>query len=979
MFFLTNFEDVFAFMIKRLCAISVLFFLFAKTFAQISISTPLNKAVYQRNTAGQANLIIQGNYQQNNITSIEARLLNPANSSPISGFDWTVIQTMPNLGYFSGQLSNVPGGWYTLEVRTKRTGVVIETGTVDRVGIGDVYMVAGQSNAQGYINTGGFGLGSSKEYVVTHDNGMYCSLADIPFPAMTKIESTTKLGTAGRDAWCYGKLGDLISDVTQLPVAIFNSGASGASSENFKVSSDGGATDNIFISPPANTQFCADESITSGAGSIGMPYINFKRGLNLYNSMFGIKSVLFHQGESDAYTYVLSSTYASNINYVINKTRSDFHPNLPWMIAQVSYVGSTSYSPVTSAQSSLVNQSNQIFGGPNTDGINNGTIPNSRDNIDLHFTNPVGLDQLAGLWATYIVSSNFANNVVPIAANTPPVASATISGNNVVMTVPSGYASYKWIRTDVSGNSNYGNASEGTVNSLTRSSGTYRCWVTTANGNMQISNPVNTTQTLSMISNGASCTANTYLSDLNMKTYTNGLGPIEINKTNGASSDGDGSAIVLKGTNYPKGLGISANSEIVYDLPANQYYKFQAKIGISDDISNTCDNTGGVIFKVFGNGNLIYTSPTIYRNTAVQDINLNVFNYSELKLKVEEVNNNPTCNKAVWADAKLLCFLGDTTLPSDISNLVATDTLSKCISFSWTHATDDFVVNGYYIYLNGIPIDTISGSQNTYTLTGLSPGDFVNFGVKAFDAANNLSPTLVNKILNTVEPNVVYGGDGFVCTSRSYLPTIKIPDGGTFTITSVIPHTINASTGEFYSTVADQFYGIYYFGTGVSGCEANLSFALGTTIPPDSTPVITSDKTLINQGTAVNFTSSACTGSTLVWSFSNSNSTTVSFSPTVTDTFYAACQKSFCLNYSNNIIVKVLPNCGSSVTLTNPADNLGTNINALSFNSSNTLTASNQIIPANNIQYNAGNSILLSPGFKVDPGVIFSAKIQNCP
>ncbi|MBK6978057.1 MAG: hypothetical protein IPH28_13910 [Cytophagaceae bacterium] len=75
-------------------------------------------------------------------------------------------------------------------------------------------MVAGQSNAQGYINTGGYGLGSSKEYVVTHDNGMYCSLADIPFPSFTKIESTTKLGTGGRDAWCYGKLGDLISDVT---------------------------------------------------------------------------------------------------------------------------------------------------------------------------------------------------------------------------------------------------------------------------------------------------------------------------------------------------------------------------------------------------------------------------------------------------------------------------------------------------------------------------------------------------------------------------------------------------------------------------------------------------------------------------------------------------------------------------------------------------------------------------------------------
>ncbi|MBL0326115.1 MAG: NPCBM/NEW2 domain-containing protein [Cytophagaceae bacterium] len=966
-------------MIKRFSAVLFFILVIGNSFAQINISTPINKAVYQRNAASQANLYIQGTYQQSNITSIEARLINPLDSSPISGFDWAVIHNMPNLGYFTGQLSNVPGGWYILEVRSKRAGVVIETNSVNRVGIGDVFMVAGQSNAQGYINTGGYGLGSSKEYVVTHDNGMYCSLADIPFPSFTKIESTTKLGTGGRDAWCYGKLGDLISDVTQLPVAIFNSGASGASSENFKVSSDGGATDNIFISPPANTQFCADELITSGTGTIGMPYINFKRGLNFYNSMFGIKSVLFHQGESDAYTFVLSSTYSSNINYVINKTRSDFHPNLPWMIAQVSYIGGTAYSPVTSAQSSLVNQSNQIFGGPNTDGINNNTLEDSRDDIDLHFTNPIGLDQLAGLWATYIVSSNFTNNVVPIVANTPPVATATISGNNVLMSVPSGYASYKWIRTDVSGNSNFGNASEGTGNTLSKSSGTYRCWVLTANGNMQISNPVNATQSLLMIDNGATCSENVYLSDLNMKTYTNGVGPVEINKTNGSESDGDGSTIILKGTSYSKGIGVSANSEIEYSLPANQYYKFQAKIGISDDISNTCDNTGGVIFKVYGDGNLIYTSPTIYRNTDVQDINLSIFNYSVLKLKVEEVNNNIICNKGVWADARLLCFLGDTTLPSDVTNLVASDTLSKCISFSWTHATDDFVVNGYYVFLNGIPLDTIPGNQNTYTVKGLSPGDFVNFGIKAFDAANNQSPNLVNKILNTVEPNVVYGGDGYICTSRNYLPTIKIPDGGTFTISTTTPHTINSLTGDFFSAIPDQFFGTYYFGTGVPGCEANLSFTLGTTTPPACTPVITADKTLINQGAEVNFTSTSCTTGTLVWSFTPSNNTTQSISPTATNNYYSACQISFCLNYSNTVEVKVLPNCGSSVNLTNPADNLGSRINSLIYNSSNNIIATNQITPSNNIQYNAANTILLSPGFKIDPGVIFSAKIQNCP
>jgi hypothetical protein len=60
-------------------------------------------------------------------------------------------------------------------------------------------------------------------------------------------------------------------------------------------------------------------------------------------------------------------------------------------------------------------------------------------------------------------------------------------------------------------------------------------------------------------------------------------------------------------------------------------------------------------------------------------------------------------------------------------------------------------------------------------------------------------------------------------------------------------------------------------------------------------------------------------------------------------------------------------------------DNLPNNINSLRFNSSSTINATNTIVPSNNVQYNAAKSIVLNPGFKVDNGVIFSAKIQNCP
>ncbi|MCP9747017.1 NPCBM/NEW2 domain-containing protein [Lacihabitans sp. CS3-21] len=954
--------------------ILLLLLLCTRLSAQITVSHPISNAVYQRNSASQANLIISGSYSQPIATAIQARLLNPSNATPIPGYDWSIIQENPTMGYFSGQFSNVPAGWYTLEIRSLRSGTVLEATTVNRVGIGDVFMIAGQSNGQGYFDNSNnpIGLASSSEKVVTHDYGVYCSNENLPMPVMSQILELTKPSTAGFASWCYGRLGENIVNSTGFPVAFFNSGASGSTSDNWKVSSDGGTTNNIFT----GQQFCSTIDENNGRPySIGLPYSNFKRGLNYYNSLFGARAVLWHQGESDKVQNVSASTYQTNVNYVIAKSRNDFSNNLPWVISRVSFIDGAPSAIITGAQTGLINNANQIFAGPETDGINNNSVAGSRDNINLHFSKIVGMPLLADAWSSYL-NSSFFNNSNPIAANTPPTISVSyVNASQLTLSVPSGYTSYKW----VSGDFAYGNSSFGTSNTLTVSSGTYRCWVTTANGNQQISSEVNVGQALNLANNGSSCSVNAYLSDLKFISASNALGPIEINKTNGSSADGDGSAIVLKGQGYAKGIGVADNSEIKYMIPSGQYYKFKSYIGISDDVSNACDNTGGVVFKVYGNETLLYTSPTIYRNSALQEVNVNIYAYSSVKLKVEPVGSNTTCNRAVWADARLMCALGDTTPPSIVTNLVATDTLTKCISFQWTPATDDQAIGGYYIYKNGVKIDTVPDTQNTYTITGLSSGTSVQFGVKAFDVLGNESAT-VSLTLSAVNAVVQYEGDGYFCVSRSYLPSLVVPTGGVFSLASGPAATINATTGEFFSNISDLFLCNYQIGVGNPACFQENYFYLGTTAPPSITPVISADKSLVNSGTAVNFTSNACDGSSvLTWSFSGSNSTNVQYSPTATGVYFASCKKDLCQVYSNNITINVLPNCTSNLVLAPTANNLSSRINPLNFNSSNTIQATNVISPTNNVQYNAANAIILSPGFTVDSGVIFSAKIQNCP
>lgn len=955
--------------------------------AQLTISSPLNNAVYQRNASSQASLIINGLYTQEIVTSIQARLLNPDGNLPILGFDWTIIVKNPTKGTFSGQLNQVPAGWYILEVKAVRAGVSVASSSINRIGIGDVFMIAGQSNAQGW--TGGNPVEATNPKVVTHDFNMYCRNEVIPFPLFQQIQSNSKTSIGGRDAWCYGKLGDNIVSTTGFPVAFFNGAASGSKVDNWTQSINGSATTHPFTL----AQFCSlqeengirPENMPPQSAFFGMPYLNFKKGLNFYNSMFGARSVLWHQGESDNVTVTPTQTslgYQTGLNTLINQSRNDFSANLPWVIARVSFINQSSDVVLTTAQTGMLNLPNQIFLGPETDDLNNNnpSYANSRDLDNVHFKNQ-GLIELANRWSNFL-NPTFFTNSTPVIANTPPqVTTSFVNNTTILMSVPAIYSSYKWVAADGGGNFGFGNASVGNSNTLQKTSGTYRCWVTTANGNMQISAPVNVNQVINLGLNPMICSQNVFLSDLKYVNASNSQGPIELNKTNGANGDGDGSAIVLKGIPYSKGMGVSANSEITYNLPVGQFFRLRAKLGIGDEISNMCNNTGGVIFNVFGDGNLIYTSPTVFRNSALINLDVSILSYSSIKLTVEEVANSSICNLAIWADPVLLCVIADNEPPTAPNNLVLSDTLTKCLTFQWAASIDNLAVQGYKVYKDNVFLTTVAANVLNYTLSGLVGAQAVVFGVEAIDANNN-SSTRTNLNASTVNIDVKYGVNDavtYICTNQTYLPITRIPSTGIFSIVPGFGGTVNPTTGAFMGTTVNRQYSLSYtIGSGNPQCESAPSFVLSTTPPPTS-PVITSDKIIINIGTPVNLVSSGCNLGILSWSFSNSSALNIQHSPNSTTTYRSVCQQSQCFVYSNPILVKVLPNCHSVITFTNPVDNLSTNINALSFNTSTQITASNQIVPSNNVTYQAAKSILLNPGFKINPGVIFTAKIQNCP
>src|SRR5690606_25019230 len=134
--------------------------------------------------------------------------------------DWTVIDAHPSGGYFSGTVTCM-GGWYELEVRGKTGDAVIGSSKVNRVGVGEVFLIAGQSNAQGMTGKGAFGAGD--ERVVRADyNGVVGPNEPLPYPGFEHLDEQGIISPRGKTAWAWGKVGDLLSGRLNVPVLFYN-------------------------------------------------------------------------------------------------------------------------------------------------------------------------------------------------------------------------------------------------------------------------------------------------------------------------------------------------------------------------------------------------------------------------------------------------------------------------------------------------------------------------------------------------------------------------------------------------------------------------------------------------------------------------------------------------------------------------------------------------------------------------------------
>jgi hypothetical protein len=283
---------------------------------------------------------------------VEVRLLNGSGKTLDGSLSeqWVKTSAAPVTHAFLIDLPAPAGGWYKAEVRAMLNGSPVATAAVDRVGVGEVFVGAGQSNS---TNSGGEGRLVSETKMVSTFSGADWRLADDPQPG-------THDASTGGSFW--PAFGDAMNEKYHVPIGLAVTGHGGTSINQWQ--KDG-------------------ELFAWTLGRIGQL------------GPGGFRALLWHQGESD--TGMSSKEYYNGLATIIHDMKQAAGWDFPWFAAQASY-----HSPEQPSADSTWNAQKQLWSsgialeGPDTDTLTG----DNRDNRGkgIHFS-PRGLHAHGQLWA----------------------------------------------------------------------------------------------------------------------------------------------------------------------------------------------------------------------------------------------------------------------------------------------------------------------------------------------------------------------------------------------------------------------------------------------------------------------------------------------------------------------------------------------------------------------------------------------------
>ncbi len=247
------------------------------------VLSPREYQVVQRDHANRGTIRV-ALYVDGQPTTVEVRLDLTSSRYKGTSTDWVALAPTDEAGAYTGEITAVAGGWYELQVRVQTAEGNPVVATVPHIGIGDVFITAGQSNA---ANHGQPPLQSADGRVAAYHAGAWQPAHD-PLP-----------GATGEGGSPWPHLGDMLTRSLQMPIG-FASVAIGGSPSSL-----------------------VDVLQQLGPG--------------------GAQALLWHQGETDSIQATSAQQYCDNLATIIHQLPQDAGWCPPWVVAGASFVPAETY------------------------------------------------------------------------------------------------------------------------------------------------------------------------------------------------------------------------------------------------------------------------------------------------------------------------------------------------------------------------------------------------------------------------------------------------------------------------------------------------------------------------------------------------------------------------------------------------------------------------------------------------------------
>lgn len=345
----------------------------AQTF-ELSLSSPVDFQVIQRTTQAKGTITLAGQMTKRTDAILEARI--SADSKP---GEWRKLAAAFTDNAFAAQLETAVGGWYRLEVRAVADGQTVGQVAVEHVGVGEVFVVAGQSNSANH----GSEKQTTKTGRVASFDGKVWRLSNDPQP-----------GASGGGGSFLPPLGDALAQRFNVPIGFAACGIGATSVREWL---------------PKGARFPNPPTIESRVQRLpGGEWESKGQAFDLFTTrtkalgLRGFRAVLWHQGESDANQRDTSRTlagklYREYLEQLIQESRKVIGWKAPWFVAQVSYhvPGDEASPDIRAAQASLW-QDQIALEGPDSDALKSEWRENGGKGV--HFSG-AGLREHAARWA----------------------------------------------------------------------------------------------------------------------------------------------------------------------------------------------------------------------------------------------------------------------------------------------------------------------------------------------------------------------------------------------------------------------------------------------------------------------------------------------------------------------------------------------------------------------------------------------------